>query len=92
MPKTDYGWVRFVAVRNDLIVGFEETKDRGDDDVKRDDYVVGLLRSPLEVMLGPYLNRGREHKGERYDRFVVGEMEQLTRPEALVLKGSELSI
>ena len=75
MPKTDYGRMRFVAVRNDLIVGFEETKDRGDDDVKRDDYVVGLLRSPLKVMLGSYLNGRRECKGKGDDGFVISQME-----------------
>ena len=75
MPKTDYGWMRFVAVGNNLIVGFEETKDRGDDDVERDNNMIGLLRSPLEVMLRPYLNRRGECEGEGYDRFIVGEME-----------------
>ena len=92
MPKTDYGRVRFVAVGNDLIVGFEETKDRGDDEVNRDDNMVGLLGSPLEVMLGPYLNGRRERKGEGDDGFVISKMEQLTGPEALVLKGSKLPI
>ena len=75
VPKTDYGPVRFVAVGNDLIVGFKETKDRGDDDVKKDDYVVGLLRSPLEVMLCPYLNGRREREGEGDDGFVISKME-----------------
>ena len=75
MPKADYGWMRFIAVGNDLIVGFEETKDRGDDDVKRDDYMVGLLRSPLEVMLCPHLNGRRERKGEGDDGFVISKME-----------------
>ena len=75
MPKTDYGGMRFVAVRNDLIVGFEETKDRGDDDVERDDNVIRLYRPPLEVVLGSYLNRRGESEGKRDDRFVVCEME-----------------
>ena len=42
VPETDDGGVGFVTVRNNLEVGFEETENRGDDDVKRDDYVVGL--------------------------------------------------
>ena len=75
MPKTEYGGMRFVAIGNDLIVGFEETKDRGDDDMKRDDYMVGLLRSPLEVMLCPYLNGRGERKREGDDGFVISKME-----------------
>ena len=75
MPKTDDGWMRFVAVRNDLIVGFEEAKDRGDDDVERDDNMIGLLRSPLEVMLCPYLNGRGEREREGYDGFVIGKIE-----------------
>ena len=74
MPKTDNGGMRFVAVGNDLIVGFEEAKDRGDDDMERDDNVVGLLRSPLEVMLCPYLNGRGEREREGYNGFVVGKM------------------
>ena len=75
VPKTDYGGMGFVAVGNNLVVGFEETKDRGDDNVKGNDYVVGLLRSPLEVMLRSHLNGGRKHKGEGDDGFVIRKME-----------------
>ena len=75
MPETNDGRVGFVTVRNNLIVGFEETKHRGDDDMKRDDYMVGLLGSPLEVMLCPYLNGRRERKGEGDDGFVISKME-----------------
>ena len=75
MPKADNRWMRFVAIGNDLIVGFEEAKDRGDDDVEGDDDVIGLLGSPLEVMLCAYLNGRGEGEREGYDRFVVGKME-----------------
>ena len=75
MPKTDYGGMRFVAVGDNLVVGFKETKDGGDDNVKRDDYVVGLLGSPLEVMLCPYLNGRGERKGEGDDGFIISKME-----------------
>ena len=75
MLETDDGWVRFIAVRNNLIVGFEEAKDRGNDDVERDDDMIGLLGSPLKIMLCPYLNGRGECKGEGYDRFVVCKME-----------------
>ena len=67
--------MRFVAVGDDLVVGFKEAKDGGNDDVERDNNMIGLLRSPLEVMLGPYLNGRGECEGEGYDRFVVGKME-----------------
>ena len=56
MPKTKDGRMRFVAVCDNLKVGFEETKDGGNDDVEGDNDVIGLLRSPLEVMFCPYLN------------------------------------
>ena len=75
MPETDDGWVGFVAVRNNLVVGFEETEDRGDDDVKRDNDVIGLYGSPLEVVLCSYLNGGGECKGEGHDRFVISKVE-----------------
>ena len=75
MPKANNRWMGFIAVRNDLIVGFEEAKDGGYDDVERDDNVIGLLGSPLEVMLSSYLNRRGEREGERDDRFIVSKME-----------------
>ena len=92
MPKADDGWMGFIAVRNDLIVGFEETKDRRDDDMEGDNNMVSLLGSPLEVMFGSYLNGGGEGERKRDDGFVICEMEQLTGPETLVLKGSELPV
>ena len=75
-----------------MIVGFKETKDGGNDDVERDDNMVGLLGPPLEVMFCPYLNGRGECEGEGYDRLVICKMEQLTGPETLVLKGSELPV
>ena len=75
MPKTNDGWMRFVAVGDDLIVGFEEAKDGGNDDVKRDNNVIGLLRSPLKIVFCPYLNGRGECEGERYDRLVIRKME-----------------
>ena len=75
VPKANDGWVRFVTVGDDLIVGFKEAKDGGDDNVKGDDNMIGLLRSPLEVMLCAYLNGRGEGEREGYDRFVVGKME-----------------
>ena len=75
VPKTDDRRMRFVAVGNDLIVGFKEAKNRGDDDVEGDDDMIGLVRSPLEVMLCAYLNRGGKCEGEGYDGFVIGKME-----------------
>ena len=74
VPKTDDGRMRFVAVGNDLKVGFKEAEDRGDD-MERDNNMIGLLRPPLEVMFCSYLNGRGESEGEGYDRFVVREME-----------------
>ena len=92
VPEANDGWMGFIAVGNDLIVGFKEAKDRGDDDVEGDDDMIGLLRPPLEVMLCPYLNGRGECEGEGNNGFVVCKMEQLTGPETLVLKGSELPV
>ena len=75
MPEANDRGMRFVAIRNNLIIGFEETEDGGNDDVERDNDVIGLLRSPLEVVLGSYLDRRGEREGEGYDGFVVGKME-----------------
>ena len=75
MPKANDRWMGFVAVRNDLIVRFEETKHGGNDDVEGDNNMIGLLRPPLEVMLCSYLNGGRKREGERDNGFVVGKME-----------------
>ena len=75
MPETNDGRMGFVAVRNDLVVGFKETKDGGDDDVKRDNDMVGLYGSPLEVMLCPYLDGRGKRKGEGDDGLVISKME-----------------
>ena len=92
MPKTDYGGMRFVAVGDDLVVGLKEAEDGGDDDMERDNNMIGLYRSPLEIMFCPYLNGRGEREGEGDDGFIISKVEQLTRPETLVLKGSELSV
>ena len=42
MPKTDNGWVRFITIGNDLIVGFKEAEDGGDDNMKRDNDMISL--------------------------------------------------
>ena len=75
VPQANDRGMGFVAVGNDLIVRFEEAEDGGYDDVERDDNVIGLLGSPLEVMLSSYLNRRGEREGEGNDGFVVGKME-----------------
>ena len=75
MPKTDYGGMGFVAVGDDLVVGFEEAEDRGNNDMERDNNMVGLLRSPLEVMLRSYLDGRGEREGKGYNGFVVCKME-----------------
>ena len=82
----------FVTIGNDLIVRLEEAKDRGDDDMERDNNVIGLYGSPLEVMFCPYLDGRGEREGKGYNRFVIGKMEQLTGPETLVLEGSKLPV
>ena len=75
MPKTNDRWVGFIAVGDYLIVGFKEAKDRGNDDMKRDDDMIGLLGSPLKVMFRSYLNGRGEREGEGYDGFVISKME-----------------
>ena len=92
VPETKDGRMRFIAVWDDLIIGLEEAKDGGNDDVERDNNVIGFLRSPLEVMFCPDLNGRGMCEGEGNDRFVICKMEYLTGPETLVLKGSELPV
>ena len=75
VPEANDGRMGFVAVGNDLVVGFKEAKDGGDDDVKGDNNMVGLYGSPLEVMFSSYSNRRGESEGERYDGFVISKME-----------------
>ena len=75
VPEANDRWMGFVAVRYYLIVGLEEAKDGGNDDMERDNNMIGLLGSPLEVMLRSYLNGRGEREGEGYDGFVVSKME-----------------
>ena len=75
MPKTDDGWMRFVAVGNDLVIGFKEAEDGGDDDMERDNNMIGLYGSPLEIVLRPYLNGRGEGEGKGDDGLVVCKME-----------------
>ena len=75
MPKTDDGRMGFIAIGNDLIVGFKEAKDGGDDNVKGDNNMIGLLGSPLEVVLCSYLNGRGESEGERDNGFVISKVE-----------------
>ena len=75
MPKTNNGQMRFITVGDDLVVGFEEAEDRGNNDMERDNNMVGLLRSPLEVMLRSYLDGRGEREGKGYNGFVVCKME-----------------
>ena len=42
VPKTNNRRVRFITIGNDLIVGFKEAEDGGDDDMERDDDMIGL--------------------------------------------------
>ena len=92
MPETNNRRMGFITVGNDLIVGFKEAEDGGDDDMERDNDVIGLYGSPLEIVFGPNLNGGGECEGEGNDGFIICKVEQLTGPEAFILKGSELSI
>ena len=64
VPKTNDRWVRFITVGNDLIVGFKEAEDGGDDDVERDNNMVCLYGPPLEIMFSPYLNGRGEGEGK----------------------------
>ena len=57
LPQTDDSRMRFVAIGDDVELGFEEAEDWGYNEVDRDDDAVGLFRPPLEVVLGSYLNR-----------------------------------
>ena len=75
VPKTNNRWVRFITVRNDLIIGFKEAEDGGDDDMEGDDDVIGLCGPPLEIMFRSYLNRRRECEGKGNDGFVVRKVE-----------------
>ena len=52
-----------------------------------DDDKIGFLAPPLEVVFSGYLDRRRESKGERYDGFVVSNVEELSGPKAFVQKG-----
>ena len=75
MPKTDKGWVRFITIGNDLIVGFKEAEDGGDDNMKRDNDMISLYGSPLKVVFRPYLDGRGECEREGDDGLVVSKME-----------------
>ena len=55
MPKTDDGWMRFVAITDDLELWFKETVNRGDDNMEGEDDKIIFLGPPLEVMFCSYL-------------------------------------
>ena len=42
VPETNDRRVRFITVGDNLIVGFKEAEDGGDDDMERDNDMVGL--------------------------------------------------
>ena len=88
MPKTKYSGMGFVAVDDDLELGFKEAVHRGNDDVKGGDDEVGLLGSPLKVVLRTNLNGGRVSEGSGNNQFIVSDVEELSRSETFVLKGS----
>ena len=75
VPKTNNRRVRFITVGNDLVVGFEEAEDGGDDDMEGDNDMIGLNGSPLEIMFRPYLNGRGECEGKGDDGFVVSKVE-----------------
>ena len=75
VPKTNNGRVRFITVGNNLVVGFKEAEDGGDDDMEGDNDVIGLYGSPLEVVFCPYLNGRGECKGKRDDGLVISKVE-----------------
>ena len=75
VPKTNDRRVRFITVRNDLVVGFKEAEDGGDDNMEGDDDMVGLDGSPLEIMFSPYLNGRGECEGKGNNGFVVRKVE-----------------
>ena len=75
VPKANNGRVRFITVGNDLVVGFKETEDGGDDDMERDNDMISLYGSPLKVVFRPYLNGRGECEGKGDDGFVVSKVE-----------------
>ena len=42
MPETNNRRVGFITVRNDLVVGFKEAENGGDDNMERDNNMIGL--------------------------------------------------
>ena len=92
MPKAEDGRMRLIAINDDFELRFEETVNRGDDNVEGEDDEIIFLGPPLEVVLRADLNRSGVSKGGGDYRFVVHNVEKLGGGEAFVLKGSELSI
>ena len=92
MPEGENNRMGFVGVTLDLLKWVEETEGGGYDNVIGDDDEVGLLAPPLKIMLSGHPNRRWEGKGERYDGFVMGNVEELGRSKAFILKSSKLSI
>ena len=86
MPEAEDGRVGFVAIDNDLELGFKETVYGRDDDVEGEDNEVIFLSSPLKVVLRADLNGGGVSKGCGYDGFIVRNVKQLCGGEAFVLK------
>ena len=75
VPKTNNRRVRFITVGNDLVVGFKEAEDGGDDDVEGNNDMVGLDGSPLEIVFCSYLNGRGECEGKGNDGFVIRKVE-----------------
>ena len=92
MPKAEDGGVRFIAVNDDPELRFEETVNRGDDNVEGEYDKIIFLGSPLKIMLRTNLNGSGMGKGGGDYRFVIRNVEELSGGETLVLKGSELLI
>ena len=74
VPKANNGWVRFVTIGNDLVVGFKEAEDRGDDDMERDNDMISLYGSPLKVVFRSYLDGRGECEGEGDDGLIISKM------------------
>ena len=92
MPEGENHQMRFVGVTLDLLKWLKEAEGGKDDNVIGDDYEIGFLTPPLEVVFSSYLDGGRKSKGEGYNGLVVGDVEELSGSKAFVLKGSKLSV
>ena len=88
MPEAEDGRVGFVAIDNDLELGFKETVYGRDDDVEGEDNEIIFLGSPLEVVFQADLNGSGVSKGRGYYGFIIRDVKQLRGGEAFVLKSS----